>query len=58
MSIRELRPDDWSEVRAIYAESIRSGDATFETEPASWERWDAARYLLDPAEEPLATPTA
>ena len=46
MSIRELRPDDWSEVRAIYAESIRSGDATFETEPASWERWDAAHPEL------------
>jgi len=46
VSIRELRPDDWSEVRAIYAESIRSGDATFETEPASWERWDAAHPEL------------
>jgi len=29
-------------VRTIYEEGIRSGDATFETEPPSWERWDAA----------------
>jgi phosphinothricin acetyltransferase len=29
-------------VRAIYEEGIREGDATFETEPPSWERWNAA----------------
>jgi phosphinothricin acetyltransferase len=40
--IRELRPDDWPAVRAIYEEGIRGGDATFETETPSWERWDAA----------------
>jgi len=42
VSIRELRPDDWPAVRAIYEDGIRSGDATFETETPSWERWDAA----------------
>jgi phosphinothricin acetyltransferase len=40
--IRELRPDDWPAVRAIYEEGIRGGDATFETETPTWERWDAA----------------
>ena len=40
MSIRELRPEDWPAVRAIYEQGIRSGDATFETETPSWERWD------------------
>jgi phosphinothricin acetyltransferase len=39
---RDLRPEDWPEVRAIYEEGIRDADATFETEPPSWERWDAA----------------
>jgi L-amino acid N-acyltransferase YncA len=40
--IRELRPDDWPAVRAIYQEGIRGGDATFETEAPSWELWTAA----------------
>jgi phosphinothricin acetyltransferase len=44
--IRDLRPDDWSAVRAIYEDGIRSGDATFETEPPSWEAWAAAHPKL------------
>ena len=43
MTIRDLRPEDWPAVRAIYEEGIRGGDATFETETPTWERWDAAR---------------
>jgi len=31
---------DWSEVEAIYAAGIATGDATFETEPPSWEEFD------------------
>jgi phosphinothricin acetyltransferase len=46
MTIRDLWPDDWPAVRAIYEEGIRSGDATFETETPSWERWDAAHSQL------------
>ena len=46
MTIRELRPEDWPAVRAIYEEGIRGGDATFETETPSWERWDAAHPEL------------
>jgi L-amino acid N-acyltransferase YncA len=46
LTLRELRPDDWTAVRAIYEEGIRSGDATFETETPSWERWDAAHPEL------------
>jgi phosphinothricin acetyltransferase len=46
VTLRELRPDDWPAVRAIYEEGIRSGNATFETEPPSWERWDAAHPEL------------
>jgi L-amino acid N-acyltransferase YncA len=46
VSIRELRPEDWPAVRAIYGKGIRDGDATFETETPSWERWDAAHPEL------------
>jgi L-amino acid N-acyltransferase YncA len=46
MTVRELRTDDWPAVRAIYEEGIRSGNATFETEPPSWEEWDAAHPAL------------
>jgi L-amino acid N-acyltransferase YncA len=41
VTIRELKAEDWAAVRAIYEEGIRGGDATFETETSSWERWDA-----------------
>jgi phosphinothricin acetyltransferase len=39
--VRDLRPLDWEEVAAIYAEGISTGVASFETEPPSWEAWDA-----------------
>jgi phosphinothricin acetyltransferase len=45
VNVRELRPDDWPAVRAIYEDGIRSG-ATFETEAPSWEAWDAAHPQL------------
>ena len=41
MQIRELEPADWPDVVRIYEEGIRTGDATFETEPPAWEAWDA-----------------
>jgi len=46
VTIRDLRSDDWPAVRAIYEEGIRGGDATFETETPSWDRWDAAHPEL------------
>src|SRR5581483_7099519 len=45
-SLRELRPEDWPVVRAIYEEGIRGGNATFETETPAWEAWDAAHPTL------------
>jgi L-amino acid N-acyltransferase YncA len=42
VTLRELRPGDWPAVRAIYEDGIRGGDATFETVPPTWERFDAA----------------
>ena len=46
MTVRDLQPNDWPAVRAIYEDGIRSGDATFETETPSWEGWDAAHSEL------------
>ncbi|HEX8494325.1 MAG TPA: GNAT family N-acetyltransferase [Pyrinomonadaceae bacterium] len=42
--ISELREQHWQQVRAIYAEGIATGLATFETDIPSWESWDA-RHL-------------
>ena len=46
LTLRDLRPADWPAVRGIYGEGIDGGDATFEVEPPSWERWDAAHPEL------------
>jgi len=40
--IDSMRTEDWEEVRGIYLEGIATGNATFETDAPSWERWDAA----------------
>lgn len=39
--VRDLRPEDWPRVLAIYEDGIRSGNATFETEAPAWADWDA-----------------
>jgi L-amino acid N-acyltransferase YncA len=38
--LEELRPEHWPEVARIYADGISTGNATFETDVPSWERWD------------------
>jgi phosphinothricin acetyltransferase len=48
--IRDLRPDDWAEVAAIYRDGMRSGMATFETEVPPWEAWHEAHPLRVVAE--------
>src|SRR3954467_1831755 len=40
-------PADWPAVQEIYAQGIASGDASFDTEPPDWERWDAG-HLQSP----------
>jgi hypothetical protein len=35
-----LTPEDWNDVRRIYAEGIATGNATLETEPPAWEEGD------------------
>ncbi|WP_420889583.1 GNAT family N-acetyltransferase [Halalkalibacterium halodurans] len=41
MRIIEMTDNDWPEVERIYREGIETGNATFETEAPSWEKWDA-----------------
>jgi phosphinothricin acetyltransferase len=41
--IRFFDPSDWPEVQRIYAQGIATRGATFETEPPSWEQFDAGR---------------
>jgi L-amino acid N-acyltransferase YncA len=55
LAIRKMRPEDWEAVRAIYAEGIATGQATFETETPAWESWDRshlpfARLVAETAE--------
>lgn len=40
--IEAMRDDDWEQARAIYLEGIATGDATFETDAPSWEKWNAS----------------
>ncbi|MBV8257725.1 MAG: N-acetyltransferase [Actinobacteria bacterium] len=42
ITLEPLQPLHWAEVARIYADGIATGNATFETEVPSWERWDAA----------------
>jgi L-amino acid N-acyltransferase YncA len=39
--VRPMTPADWPAVRAIYAEGIATGNATFETSAPEWPGWDA-----------------
>jgi L-amino acid N-acyltransferase YncA len=41
MTVKPLLSEHWPEVARIYGEGIATGDATFETDVPSWERWDA-----------------
>ena len=50
MLIRDLRPDDWTEVAAIYRDGMRGGMATFETEVPPWKAWHAAHSIRVVAE--------
>jgi phosphinothricin acetyltransferase len=38
--------DDWESVLSIYLEGLATGDATFETEAPSWEKWDDSHLIL------------
>ena len=38
-----MTADHWPQVREIYAAGIATGNATFESEPPSWEAFDGAK---------------
>ncbi|SMD25410.1 helix-turn-helix domain-containing GNAT family N-acetyltransferase [Kibdelosporangium aridum] len=46
VTVRALRPSDWTAVRRIYAEGIATGNATFETDVPSRKSLDA-KWLPD-----------
>jgi phosphinothricin acetyltransferase len=41
ITIDGMRAADWPACRAIFAEGIGTGAATFETDAPAWEAWDA-----------------
>ena len=41
MNLLPLTADHWPAVRAIYAEGMATGTATFTTEPPTWAAWDS-----------------
>ena len=42
LQIDHIKTSDWPRVCAVFLEGILSGNATFETEPPSWDQWDRA----------------
>ena len=46
IAIRAMRPDDWPTVERIYREGIATGNATFESEPPSWEDFDVEHVTV------------
>lgn len=47
LQITKLQSAHWDEVREIYQDGLRTGQATFETAVPSWDQWNAA-HLPDP----------
>lgn len=43
VTVVPLTVEHWPAVRDIYAAGIATGNATFESEPPSWEQFDAAK---------------
>ena len=43
-TLRSMTPGDWPEVSAIYQSGIDTGQATFETECPSFQRWDGSHH--------------
>lgn len=46
LTLEKMKSADWNAVRAIYAEGIATGHATFETEIPEWRAWDRS-HLRD-----------
>lgn len=46
ITVRAMAPADGMKVLAIYAEAIKSGDSTFETNVPTWREWDRAHLPM------------
>lgn len=46
MKIREMRPEDWNDVRRIYLEGIATGIATFQQSAPEYEDWDRGHLAV------------
>ncbi|MGA8309699.1 MAG: N-acetyltransferase family protein [Terriglobales bacterium] len=44
VSIETMTDDDWAAVRAIYAEGMATGQATFEQSVPDWDKWNAGHF--------------
>lgn len=42
ITFETMQPAHWQQVKAIYEEGIKTGNATFETTAPEWEAWDNA----------------
>jgi L-amino acid N-acyltransferase YncA len=42
ISIVAMQPEHWQQVKIIYEDGIKTGNATFETSAPEWEVWDQA----------------
>lgn len=42
LHLRTMSENDWPMVAKIYGQGIATGQATFETEIPSWEKWDSS----------------
>ncbi len=40
-----MKKENWDSVRAIYKEGIDTGNATFEENAPSWEKWDSSHLM-------------
>ena len=40
VTIDTMQPTDWRQVKSIYEEGIKTGNATFEQQAPEWEAWD------------------
>jgi phosphinothricin acetyltransferase len=38
-----MHPDDWPQVERIYREGIGAGNATFQSDPPTWEQFDSGK---------------
>ena len=46
LHLRTMAENDWPKVAEIYAQGIATGQATFETETPSWEKWDSSHLQV------------